>query len=154
MFIVNKISVRKIGVQPTRKDHPEIGKVRSVATLIGIARAYKISTSEAGDFLKFSGDFEAVRISDGETMRSSRAIFPATFANPLRAAIDADTDNAGVQFAAELSLKGIDNSIGYEWVFTPIGEVSGNADPLAALRAEARKVSSGKPEPAHDKKKK
>lgn len=148
---VSKISVRKIGVQPSKKDVPELGKHRAVATVIGIVRSYKIGTSEAGNFVKFNGDFEAVRLADSESFRSSRAVFPSSFADPLRDAVDSDTDHIGVQFAAQIDVKGHDSSVGFEWVFSPIGEVSGNADPLAALRVEARKVTLS---PAAEKKSK
>lgn len=140
MEYVTKITTKKIGVQPGRNEKPDIGKTVVVATLIGIARSYKAGTSEFGDFIKFAGDFEAVRASDGETFRSARAIFPAIFADSLQTAIDGDTEHAGVQFAAELGVRGADNNVGYEWTIKPIGNVSGSADPLAMLRAEAVKT--------------
>lgn len=140
MEYVTKLTTKKIGVQPGRNEKPELGKTVVVATLIGIARSYKAGSSEYGEFLKFAGDFEATRVSDGETFRSARAIFPAIFADSLQTAIDSDTDHNGVQFAAELGVRGAENAVGYEWTIRPIGNVSGNADPLAALRDEAVKA--------------
>lgn len=140
MEFLTKLTTKKIGVQPARGKAPAVGKTEVVATLIGIARGYKPGSSEYGDFLKFSGDFEATRAEDGEVFRSGRAIFPAIFADQLQAAVDADAEKTGVQFAVELGVKGSDASVGYEWTIKPIGKVSGSADPLAALREEAIKA--------------
>lgn len=144
MQYVTKITTKKIGIQPKGKDKPELGKVVMLATLIGIARDYKIGTSEYGEFAKFSGDFEATRASDGEVFRSARLILPAIFADSLRERLDADNGDggarAGVQFAVEIGVVGSEVAIGYEWTLAPIGKVSGNADPLAALREEAQKA--------------
>ena len=144
MQYVTKITTKKIGIQPQRTNKPELGKKHMLATLIGIARDYKLGTSEYGEFAKFNGDFEAVRTSDGEVFRSARLILPPIFADSLRERLDADNgeggSKSGVQFAVEIGVVGSDVAIGYEWTLAPIGKVSGSADPLAALRDEAAKA--------------
>lgn len=151
MEFVTKITTKKIGVQPSRTNKPEVGKTLWLATIIGIARSYKIGTSEYGEFAKFQGDFEAVRMVDGETFRAARMILPPILSEPLQTAVDADESHSGVQFAFELGVKGSEVAIGYEWAVRPIGKVSGTADPLAALREEAQKAL---PAPEHAEKSK
>lgn len=151
MEFLTKITTKKIGVQPARGKAPEIGTLLAVATLIGIARSYTAGESEYGAFLKFAGDFEAVRMSDGEVFRSARLILPPIIADQLQTAVDADADKGGVQFALELGIKGSDNQVGYEWAVRPLGKLSGTADPLAALREEAQKALPAPEKDAHEK---
>lgn len=141
MEYLSKITAKKIGIQPRKGTKFPENYNEVLATLFGIARSYSTGQSDFGTYQKFAGDFEATRTGDGETFRSARLILPPIIANQLQTAIDANTDEkSGIQFAVELGIKYSDNAIGYEWTVHPVGKVSANADPLAALREEVQKT--------------
>lgn len=129
MEILSKITLKTIGCQPKPNS---VQKMATLATIYGIAQRYKIGTSNYGEFTKFQGDFEAVRVADGETFRSAALLLPPIIGDMLRATVD-KADDTGVQFGVEIGVKPSDVPIGYEYSVKPVFKTDA-ADALAHLR--------------------
>lgn len=112
-------------------------------TVFGTATGTRSGTSNYGDWMAFTGEFEAVRASDGERYKSGEVILQepghTLLFNTLVELRKVDA-TGGVQFAFEIgkktSQRWVDTNEGnsYEYTQKSIVNVVRN-DPLAALRS-------------------
>lgn len=112
-------------------------KATVLFTVYGIANGVRKGETNFGPWVALTGNFEAVRKSDGKVFRSSNVFLPEPMHGMLVAAVSAD-DTRNVQFACNVILKPrADLAIGYEYIAEPVVE-SGENDPLAALRSSVK----------------
>lgn len=168
MELLNKITTKSIGVQPKQgvtdpdangKSVPcarvfdlEIGPTTiPVARIFGRASSCKSKTSDYGESFQFSGNFEATRLSDGETFRSPKLFLPKVLEGLMAEALQ--NSEEALDFVVEIGVKASNNAHHYEWSVKPLME-SQQADQLAHLRQAATanlQIGLDKPaEPVHD----
>lgn len=144
MELLNKITMKAIGVQPKSGELAEGQKI-ALARVFGRSQGAKLKQSDYGESFAFSGNFEAVRISDGEHFKASKVFLPKTIEGLLAAAHN-ESDEP-IDFAIEVGVKYAKNAFGYEWTVTPLIENTGAADQLAHLRGAAL---AALPAPVHN----
>lgn len=144
MELLNKITMKALEVQPKAGTIEEGAKI-PLARIFGRSQGAKLKTSDYGESFAFSGNFEAVRISDGATFKSSKVFLPKTIEGLLAAAHN-ESDEP-IDFAIEVGVKNAKNAFGYEWTVTPLIENTGAADQLAHLRPAAL---AALPAPVHN----
>ena len=145
--LIRKISPKNIC---GKLDKPE--KATALYHVIGIASGTKTGNSDYGQWIALKGQFEATNVATGEVSAAPICFLPEPLNSMIAAKLD-ETDkdgnqvNSSVQFAVEVGYKPADNAYGYEYTTKEIIE-SDQADPLAALRNEAKKAL---PAPADEK---
>lgn len=166
MQLVNKITTKAMDVQPVQ-GVVEIGDVKfaaafvfgkpllekapitPVARIFGRAASCKVKTSDFGESFQFNGNFEGVRLSDGEVFKSPKLFLPKVLESLMA---DALTASEALDFVVEIGVKFSKNAHHYEWTVKPLVE-SAAADQLAHLRGDALKdmpalLPAPTPEPA------
>lgn len=129
--IVSKLSAAKVV-----GNFPKPTEPTALFSIFGIASNYKTGKSDFGDWLAFTGTFEAVRKSDGKSFVSSKVFLPNSIQGLLLDAMKADKETGEIpetQFAIEIGVKPAKNVVGYEYSVTSLIKPAG-VDPLAALR--------------------
>lgn len=151
MQLSNKITMKSIGCQPVQgvtkpdKDGKSlpcavvfdmpIGKtITPVARVFGRAATCKSKTSDFGESFQFNGNFEATRLSDGESFRSSKLFLPKVLEGLMADALQ--NSEEALDFVVEIGVKESSNAHHYEWTVKPLIE-SKTADNLAHLRSAA-----------------
>lgn len=110
-----------------------------IMTVYGTAEKAEPGTHDFGDgnvshFVKFRGNFAAVRVSDGEEFRSGVLILPDVAGDVLAGVVSEDGGDA-VGFAFLIQIKKADTTVGYEYGASPLTEPEEH-DPLNAMRAK------------------
>lgn len=134
MELLNKITMKAMEVQPKAGTVEEGAKI-ALARVFGRSNGCKVKTSDYGESFAFSGNFEAVRLADGEVFKSSKVFLPKTIEGLLAEAHSSSEDP--IDFAIEVGVKHAKNAFGYEWTVRPLIENTGAADQLAHLRGPA-----------------
>jgi hypothetical protein len=117
------------------------GEIKKPATttwlvrVVGIARDYEIGTTNFGQFVRFKGQFRAIKIETGEVFDSGAMILPDIANNLIYGALSQDGSNA-VEFAFDLGVKPSKSPTEYDYIVSSLIE-SKEADPLAALLSNA-----------------
>lgn len=139
MKLKNKITVKEVlGKKPSAAllgDKNEL----PIMTVYGRARDRKPGTHTFGDgslseYVKFTGDFRAVRVSDGVEFRSGELILPNVASNVLDnvvLALDKEAKET-VEFAFFISMEKDDSTVGFKFTAEPLVESREN-DPLADM---------------------
>jgi hypothetical protein len=127
--IVKKITVKAVsgGLEKPEKPTP-------IMTVYGLLTDSKPDHSDYGDYIRFSGNFEAVNMSNGEHFRSGRLILPGIAEGLLQGALEQEGVES-VQFALEIGIKPSKSPVGYDYTVKPLIETSEN-DPLADMRGK------------------
>lgn len=108
--------------------------------VFGMVADVKRGTTQMGEWLKFTGQFEAIVDKTGEVFQSGAIFIPQPFEDMLYAELcrakEADP-NGSVQFACRVSIvpppKGKPSAVGYEYRCTPLIDASEDS-PLARMR--------------------
>ncbi|RJP44495.1 hypothetical protein C4587_01790 [Candidatus Parcubacteria bacterium] len=103
----------------------------------GLARKYDAERSQYGEYLRFTGDFEAVNLKTGEVHRAGSMILPDIAENVLAGAMNTEGAQA-VQFALEIGVKPSKSPVGYDYTVKPLVENREAEDALTTLRAASR----------------
>lgn len=136
--------IRKISPKNICGKLEKPSKATALYHVIGIASSTKTGNSDYGQWVALKGQFEATNLANGELSVAPICFLPEPLNSMIAAKLD-ETDqegnqvNTSVQFAVEVGYKPADNAYGYEYTTKEIIE-SDQADPLAALRAEAKKA--------------
>jgi len=135
--------VRKISAKSVCGKVEKPKKATPLFTVIGIASKTKSGQSDFGPWTSLLGQFEATNIDTGELFIAPACFLPEPLNSMIAASLEETDDegkqvNRSVQFAVEVGYKPNETAIGYEYTTKEIVE-SDQADPLAALRAEAKK---------------
>lgn len=166
MELLSKITMKSMLCQPkqgTRQDgvdakgkpnfvpcavvgeSPILDAVLPLARIFGRATSCKAKTSDFGESFQFNGSFEAIRLSDGETFRSSKLFLPKILEGLLAESLLQSED--ALDFVVEIGVKASANAHHYEWTVKPLMDTN-TADNLAHLRGA---VKQGLPAIAHEK---
>lgn len=143
--IVSKISAKKI-----------VGKVKKPTETVyhmqvyGIATGTKAGESNFGPWTALTGQFRAKNLETGEVSQSGVCFLPEIALNLITPKLDAKNVE-GVEFALNIGVTPANNSVGYEYVVTPVIAASEN-DPLEQLETKVNKVLPA-PAPAEKHKK-
>lgn len=106
-------------------------KAKEMFALYGVANGTKTGKSQFGDWLAFTGDFEAANTETGESFRAPVCFLPEPAQGMLEAALMKNAD--GVEFSFIVGIKPADNAFGYEYTVRPVKQAN-QSDALAALR--------------------
>jgi len=110
------------------------GAVVKLYTVFGQATSYKTGESNYGEWVSFSGTFEAVNNND-DVFRSNVVFIPEPMQSMLRDAIDSGAEL--VEFGLVVSAKKREDlDRGYEYIISPTIEVA-STDALSSIRAIA-----------------
>ncbi len=109
-------------------------------TILGTIYGYDVGTGTYGDFIKFKGDFMAIRKSDSKEFRSPAAIIPQPMDNALAGMFDkavaemADENGeiptgkrASCEMAIVIGMKPATTPTGYEWTMRPLIELQSSS---------------------------
>lgn len=114
------------------------GKEVPLAIVFGNATGVKMVKALNGDtFEALRGDFESTSLETGEIFKSGILYLPTGIHDRILEKLKANPDTV-IQFAIQLSAIPANNPQGYSWKATNRAKID-EADPLAALRAEAMK---------------
>lgn len=134
--ILKKVTVKGVVGDPKNiaKQHENNAQVPLVR-VYGLATEFKAKNSEYGDYILFSGQFEATNLLTGEVYRSGSMILPPVAEGPLHGALE-NTEGTSVQFAYEIGLRVDEEMIrGYEFNVKSLIP-DDDHDPLSQLRAQ------------------
>lgn len=105
-------------------------------TILGTIYGYELGTSTYGEFIKFKGDFMAIRKSDSMEFRAPSAIIPSPMDNALAGMYDnaltllVDENGeipkgkrASCEMAIVIGMKPSKIPTGYEWTMRPLIEL-------------------------------
>lgn len=132
--VLRKITPKTVLEMQPEKPKKQVWLIR----VLGIIYDYKEGTTDLGPYIKFRGDFKALRLSDKVSFRSNIAIFPKPLDDVLAAqylsTIDQETgeQTKKCQFAALIGIKPSTSPTGYDWVVKPLLEMK-KQDALANL---------------------
>lgn len=101
--------------------------------IYGICNGIKTGTSTFGEWVAFTGNFKAIRLSDGEVFSGSQLFVPEVVTELLAPVVRA-AQGADVEFAFDIGAKGTDTEVGYEYMVNPLMKIEESA-PLLALEA-------------------
>lgn len=166
--ILKKITVKDVIASADKTKYGETygltaGKKTAHALFLILGRITKVEAkaTEKGDYILFSGMFEAVRTCDGERFKASRLILPAVAQDAIEQAwienLPRDENGApdpsramALAFAFNIGIRPHEAAVGYQYTVTPV-DIGDDAetDPLAAIRtaAEAGIKALAAPEP-------
>lgn len=145
MKIVSKIAVAQvIGKVPTQivevsvigeDGKPTVEKQKrgieqALMRIVGLATGSKAGNSTFGEFIAFTGQFQATNILTGEIYRAGKIFFPKMIEDLLATQVAA-TEN-GVEFAFDIGVKPSGNAHGYEYTVTTLMAIAEN-DPLKLM---------------------
>lgn len=111
----------------------------SLYVIMGQCDGVATGSGDYGDWVGFTGQFEAVRSHDGSRLIGSVAYVPKAFEALLYAAVknaQQEDKTAKVEFAVEIGIQPSTAAIGYEYWVKNLVKTIERADPLAALRAK------------------
>ena len=131
MQLMTKLSAKKL-VGKIEKPKDKV----TLFQIFGIATGTKNGESNFGAWIAFTGQFRAIRVSDGEVFQAGMCFLPAMATNLMLPAVNKEGTN-GVEFAFNIGVFPADNLAGYEYFAEPMIETS-ETDPLEQL---AKKVS-------------
>jgi len=137
--IVKKITIKSVCGETKA---PADDKNHPLMTVFGLAKKCEPSTTQYGEYIKFSGAFEAVNLATGEVVVAGQMILPQVVESLIFNALDQE-NTEGVQFAFELGVKADKNPRGYIYTVKSLVEPSGS-DPLADLRSKVALPSNVK----------
>jgi len=106
-------------------------KAIELFALYGVANGTKTGKSQFGDWIAFTGDFEAANMETGESFRAPVCFLPQPAQGMLEAALMKNSD--GVEFSFIVGIKPADNAFGYEYTVRPV-KAANQSDALTALR--------------------
>jgi hypothetical protein len=138
--IASKLSIKAMGCQPARGDVKTGDAPRDIAHIYGTVRKYETVTTNYGDSLKFTGEFEGVNLKTGEVTKSFKCFVPTVLEDLLAAALDAKQDgDADLQFGVCIGVEVNDKPGGTGYIFTvrPLVQTVAR-DALADLRDKMR----------------
>lgn len=139
--ILRKITVKTCEAKPDiealieyKKEHGE-NAVMPVLAVYGIASDYKVGqTDDAGEFVKFFGQFKAVR-PDGKQFVSGACILPGAASDLVYGALKGLSGTGTVEFAFRVGVKW-DKDAATKYVYVVEQLVNPKeADPLVALES-------------------
>lgn len=153
--ILKKITVKTCEAKPDieallayKKEHGE-NAVMPVLAIYGIASDYKAGQTDAGAFVKFFGQFKAVR-PDGKQYISGACILPGAASDLVYGALKGLNDTGTVEFAFRIGVKW-DKDAATKYVYVVEQLVNPKeADPLTAL--ESRLGAQALPAPEQKEK--
>lgn len=102
-------------------------KATALYHVLGIVKSYKCETADLGDYILFTGDFLATRLSDGAEFRAPKCILQKPLDDVIANQYDAAIKSAGeeakgvaVDMAIEIGVKPEKTPTGYQWVMTSL----------------------------------
>lgn len=122
-------------------------------TVFGIASGIQAGESNMGPWECLTGQFEAVRATDGAVFQAGRCFLPSVAHNPIAGKLKAlaDDDGKAVRFALQVGIKPSDSPVGYEYTVLPVLNPVED-DAMADLRKIALLAPDSKPAlPRHTK---
>lgn len=120
------------------------GEAVALMRVYGICSGIKTGVSTFGEWIAFTGNFKAVRLSDGEVFAGSQLFVPDVVTELLGPVVRA-AQGADVEFAFDIDAQGTETEVGYEYLVKPLMKIEESA-PLLAL--EARLNLAALPAPA------
>lgn len=111
-------------------------KATELYTLIGVVDGIKTGSTDYGEYIKFLGQFKAIRSADRQEYFATAAFLPNPAQEMLVSAIEsaqANDPQASIEIAYVIGVKPADNAVGYEYTVKPL--LSQKADALAALES-------------------
>lgn len=145
---INKLSVKSVaGDLKKLAATKELNENIPVARIWGLAgKKVETGTTDNGDWLRFTGSFEAVSLITGEHKASVKLHLPDIAQNILLGSIENLDDGAKVEFAFDISITINDTPIGYSFEAKPLSDLVEN-DPMMQL---SKKYSTSLPSPKDD----
>ena len=130
-----KTIVGKVKALLPKNDKGEIinGSPVALMRVYGICNGIKTGTSTFGEWIAFTGNFKAVRLSDGEVFAGSQLFVPDVVTELLGPVVRA-AQGADVEFAFDIGAQGTETEVGYEYMVQPLMKIEESA-PLLALEA-------------------
>lgn len=153
MQLLKKMSAKTICGNPillfTKEEMPDpkdakktikripLGIVINLFRVIGMANGVKKGTSNFGDWISFSGQFQAISYETGETFRSNALFLPPTAQDALLPVVMEHGDN-GVQFGFDVAVRSVEDkqdpsNTKYEYVCRPLMQIE-ELDAIKAFR--------------------
>jgi hypothetical protein len=133
--IIGKIKAR---LPKDEKGDLVIGGVASLFRVYGLATGVKKGSTNFGEWLSFSGQFEAVDSESGEVFQSANLFLPDVAQNLLFPAVMDESNISGVTFAFDVGVKEDKSAdgqgAGYNFTVSSILEVK-ETDAMAHLKA-------------------
>lgn len=105
-------------------------------SIIGICNGFKTGSSQYGDWVGFTGQFEAQRFADGQRFVAPVSFIPEPASGMMLSALEQANkrgEEANLQFAFIIGAKKSNAAIGFEYTVEPVLKASQN-DMLAELR--------------------
>jgi hypothetical protein len=139
MELKKKLSAKTIvgKVKPLlpKNDKGEIINESPVALMrvYGICNGIKSGVSTFGEWIAFTGNFKAIRLSDGEVFAGGQLFVPDVVTELLGPVVRA-AQGADVEFAFDIGAQGTETEVGYEYMVNPLMKIEESA-PLLALEA-------------------
>lgn len=130
-----KTIVGKVKVLLPKNEKGEIinGSPVALMRVYGICNGIKSGVSTFGEWIAFTGNFKAVRLSDGEVFAGSQLFVPDVVTELLGPVVRA-AQGADVEFAFDIGAQGTETEVGYEYMVQPLMKIEESA-PLLALEA-------------------
>lgn len=125
MELKKKLSAKTIvgKVKPLlpKNDKGEIINESPVALMrvYGICNGIKSGVSTFGEWIAFTGNFKAIRLSDGEVFAGGQLFVPDVVTELLGPVVRA-AQGADVEFAFDIGAQGTETEVGYEYMVNPL----------------------------------
>lgn len=120
------------------------GEAVAVMRVYGICSGIKTGVSTFGEWIAFTGNFKAIRLSDGEVFNGSQLFCPDVVTELLSPVVRA-ANGADVEFAFDIGAQGTESEVGYEYLVKPLMKIEESA-PLLALEARLNLAALPAPE--------
>lgn len=146
--IVSKITTKSFG-KITVDDIAKLknGEATNLLTILGKVTSYRIRTSPLGEYIRFSGRFEATSAATGKKVYSGTMMLPKSAQDLLYGELDSVPEGFGVEFAFAVGYRRDDSSaVKYVYTFEPLLEMKSD-DPLLTLSAKIKTRQSASEAP-------
>lgn len=137
--IVAKITTKTFG-KITVDDIAKLknGEATKLLTILGKVTSYRVSSTALGEYVRFSGRFEAEHAATGKKVYSGTMLLPKIAQDLLYGQIDSVPEGIGIEFAFAVGYRRDDSSaVKYVFTFEPLLEMSAD-DPLLTLSAKVK----------------
>ena len=137
--IVSKITTKtfgKINIDDIAK--LKNGEASKLLTVLGKVTSYRVSSTALGEYIRFSGRFEAENVLNGQKVYSGTMILPKIAQDLLYGQLDSVPEGVGIEFAFAVGYRRDDASaVKYVYTFEPLLEMAQD-DPLLTLSARIK----------------
>ena len=138
MTILRKLSAKTICGEI------EVGdEARNLFSVIGVVTGVRTGMSSYGEWVSFTGDFEAENCETGEIFTGPQVFVPEPIQSALLERVK-NSESPRIELALMVGVKPADNAIGYEYITNTLNTMEQHdaLNSLRQLREQAKKLSA------------